>query len=78
MERYLKTLKDCIQNHTRPEASMVEEYVIDEAFGFWTEYMQTYTITSWKVWNDKDDLTMNDEILEGVGWPNILIGNKFG
>jgi hypothetical protein len=34
MERYLKTLKDCIQNHTRPEASMVEEYVIDEAFGF--------------------------------------------
>jgi len=51
---------------------MAEGYVIDEAFGFCTDYMQTYTITSRKVCDDKDDPTMNDEILKGVGRLKIL------
>ena len=72
MKRYLKTLKGYVQNRAGPEASMAEGYAIEEVFGFCTEYMQTYTITSRKVWDDKDDPTMNDEILEGVGRPKIL------
>jgi hypothetical protein len=71
MERYLKTLKGYVQNRARPEVSMAEGYVIDEVFGFCTEYMQTYIITSRRVWDDKEDPTMNDEILEGVGRPKI-------
>jgi hypothetical protein len=58
---YLKTLKGYVQNRARDEARMAEGYVIDEAFGFCTDYMQTYTITSRKVCDDKDDPTMNDE-----------------
>ena len=72
MERYLKTLKGYVRNRTRLEASMGEGYAIDEALGFCTEYMQTYTITSHRVWDDKEDPTMNDEILEGVGRLRIL------
>jgi hypothetical protein len=72
MERYLKTLKGYVRNRARPEASMAEGYAIDEAFGFCTEYMQSYTVTSRRVWDDKEDPTMNDEILEGVGRPRIL------
>ena len=62
MERYLKTLKGYVQNRDRPEASVAERYAINEGFGFCTEY-----ITSCMVWDDKEDPTMNDEILEGVG-----------
>ena len=72
MERYLKTLKGYVRNRARPEASMAEGYAIDEALGFCTEYMQSYTVTSRRVWDDKEDPTMNDEILEGVGRPRIL------
>jgi hypothetical protein len=72
MERYLKTLKGYVRNRNRPEASMAEGYAIDEALGFCTEYMTSYSITSRRVWDDKEDPTMNDEILEGVGRSRIL------
>ena len=72
MERYLKTLKGYVQNRARPEASMVEGYVIDEVLGFCTKYTQSYTVTSHKVEDDNEDPTINDEKLEGVGWPRIL------
>jgi hypothetical protein len=67
MERYLKILKGYVRNHARPKASMVEGYARDETFGFCTEYMQTYTIISRRRWTDKEDHTINDKILEGVG-----------
>ena len=49
MERYLKTVKGYVRNHARPEASMAERYAIDEVLDFYTEYMQTYIITSHRV-----------------------------
>ena len=49
MERYLKTVKGYVRNHARPEASMAEKYAIDEVLDFYTEYMQTYIITSHRV-----------------------------
>jgi hypothetical protein len=51
---------------------MANGYALDEALGFCTECMQKYTITSHRVWDDKKDPTMNDEILEGVGRLRIL------
>ena len=53
MERYLKTLKGYVRNRARSEASMAEGHVIDEVFGFCTEYMPSYTVTSRRVWDDK-------------------------
>ena len=72
MERYLKTVKGYVRNHARPEASMAEKYAIDEVLDFYTEYMQTYIITSHRVQDNKEDPTMNNKILEGVGRPRIL------
>ena len=73
MEWNLKTLKGYVRNRARPEASMAVGYVIDEAFGFCTEYIQIYSVTSRKIWDDKEDPIMNDKILEGIGRPKILI-----
>lgn len=46
---------------------MAEGYAIVEALGFCTEYMQEYTVTTRRVWDDKEDPSMYDEILEGGG-----------
>ena len=46
---------------------MAQGYIMDEALGFCTEYMQTCTMSQRRVWDDKEDPTMNDEILEGKG-----------
>ena len=72
IERYLKTLKGYVRNRVRPKASMAEGYAIDEALGFAHSTSKTYFITSRRVWDDKEDPTINDEILEGVGRPRIL------
>jgi hypothetical protein len=72
MKRYMKTSKGISQNRARFEGSMAERFAINETFGFCMEYMQTYTITNRRVWDDNDDPTMNNEILGGVGRPRIL------
>ena len=46
---------------------MAEGYAIVEALGFCTEYMQEYTTTTRRMWDDKEDPSMYDEILEGNG-----------
>jgi hypothetical protein len=45
---------------------------VEEALGFLTEYMSTYTPTSRRVWDDQEDPTMTDEILEGKGRLRLL------
>ena len=45
---------------------------MEEALGLLTEYMSTYTPTSRRVRDDKEDPTMNDEILQGKGKPRVL------
>ena len=46
---------------------MAQEYIMDEALGFCTEYMQRCTMSQCRVWDNKEDPTMNDEIPEGKG-----------
>ncbi len=46
---------------------MAEGYTVVEAQGFCTEYMQEFKGSTRRVWDDKEDPTMYDEILEGSG-----------
>jgi hypothetical protein len=71
-ERYFKTLKGYVRNLAKPEGSIAQGYQVEEALGFITEYMRDYNITSQRVWDDKEEPTMVDEILEGKGKPKLL------
>ena len=71
-ERYFKTLKGYVRNLAKPEGSIAQGYQVEEALGFITEYMTEYNITSRRVWDDKEEPTMVDEILEGKGKPKLL------
>jgi hypothetical protein len=44
IERYMKTLKNYVQNMARPEASMAEGYLRDEYIEFITEYLQRFDV----------------------------------
>ncbi len=54
---------------------MVEGYALEEALGFCTEYIQDFTATRQRVWYDKEDPTMTNEVLEGGGQPQFMITN---
>ena len=58
-----------------PEGSMAKGYAIVEALEFCTEYMQEYKTTTRRVWDDKEDPSMYDEILEGDKRPPYLTTN---
>jgi hypothetical protein len=64
-ERYFKGLKSFVRNLAKPEGSMAQGYQVEEVLGFLTKYMSTYTPTSRRIWDDQEDPTMTDEILEG-------------
>ena len=66
-ERYFKTLKGYVRNLAKPEGNIAQGYQVEEALGFIMEYMSEYNITTRKVWDDKEEPTMVDEILEGKG-----------
>jgi len=66
-EWYFKTLKGYIRNLAKPEGCIAHGYQTEEALGFITEYMSEYNITSRRVWDDKEEPSMVDEILEGKG-----------
>jgi hypothetical protein len=67
-ERYMKTLKDYVRTYARPEASMVEGYVMSETLEYSTEYMQQFRGTSRRIWDDKEEQFMNDEVVQGSEW----------
>jgi hypothetical protein len=51
---------------------MTKRYIMEEAFGFCTEYMQNCTMAAPPVWDDKEGSNMNDEVLQGKGRRCIL------
>ncbi len=69
VERYLKTLKGYVQNKRRPKGSMVEGYALEEALGFYIKYLVDFTTMWCRVWDDKKNPCMFDEVLEGNGHP---------
>jgi hypothetical protein len=71
-ERYFKSLKGFVRNLAKPEGSIAQGYQVEQALGFITEYMSEYNITTRRVWDDKEEPSMVDEILQGKGKPKIL------
>ena len=72
VERYMKTLKGYVRQRAHPEGSMARKYIMEEALGFCTEYMQNCTVTSHRVWDDKDEPSTNAEVLQGKGRRRVL------
>jgi hypothetical protein len=68
IERYMKTPKDYVRTYAKLEASIAEGYHISKTLGYSTEYMQRLQGTSRHVWDDKEENTMNDEIVQSSGW----------
>jgi hypothetical protein len=69
MGRYMKVFKGHVGNMARPKGDMVTRYAIEETLRFYIEYIQKVKSTRTSVWDDKEDPTMNDEIMEGSGQP---------
>ena len=65
-ERFMKGLKGFVKNKAKPEGSMAYGYLREESIGFMNEYLSEYTATRKRAWDDEEEPTMNDEILEGV------------
>ena len=72
MERYMKTLKGYVRLRSNPEGSMAQGYIMDEAVGFCTEYMQHCCESERRVWDDKEEPAMNGEVIEGNGRLRLL------
>ena len=75
MERYMKFLKDYVHTKARPEGSMAEGYMMDDALGFCTEYMTRFTSTRRRVWDDQEEPGLFDEEPEGGGERRCLNDN---
>ena len=69
----MKSLKDFVCNTTRPEGGMAEGYATEELVGFCVEYMSKFTAVTRKVWDDKENPTMVDEILQGKKRPRPML-----
>jgi hypothetical protein len=54
---------------------MAEGYAMSETLGYSTEYMQRFQGTIRRVWDDKEENNMIDEIVQGNGWPRRMSQN---
>jgi hypothetical protein len=72
MERYMKTLKDYMRTFSRPEGRMAEGYSMEETLGFCTEYMSHLTATKKRFWDQDEDQSMIDEVLEEKSIQRLL------
>ncbi len=68
----MKTLKGCVKNKARLEGSITKSYAIKEVVGVYTKYLQEFTFTKQRVWDDKEYPSMFDEMLEGIGSTQIM------
>ena len=71
-EKYFKSVKGFVRNLAKPEGSIAQGYQVEQALGFITKYMSDYNITTRRIWDDKEEPSMVDEILEGKGKPKLL------
>ena len=51
----MKVLKKFVRNKAKPEGSMCEGYLMQEAIGFYTEYMKDFSSVNRRVWDDDED-----------------------
>lgn len=77
IERYMKTLKDFVRTFARPEGSMAKGYAMEDTLGFCTKYLTRFSPTTRRVWDEKEDQTMVDEMLQGrAGMTHELDNNE--
>ena len=72
MEQYLKRLKGYVRQRAQPEGSMARGYIIDEALGFCTEYMQDCELTCRRIWDDQEEPAAKSKVVEGIGRYRLL------
>ena len=65
-ERFMKVLKGFVKNKTKPEGNMAYGYMKEESIGFMNECLSEYNATTKRAWDDEEEPTMYDEILEGA------------
>ena len=63
-QRDFKGLKGYVRTLAKLERSIAQGYQVEEAYGFFIEYMVDYNLTTWRVWDDKEEPTMIDKIQE--------------
>jgi len=51
---------------------MAEDYAMSETLGYYTKHLQRFQGTSRWVWDDKEEQKMNDEVVQGSGWPRQM------
>jgi hypothetical protein len=66
VECYMGVLARYVRDKARPEASMAQGYVADEALGFCTEYFDMYPHTTRRVWDFEEELCDSGEVLLGA------------
>ena len=52
---------------------MAEGYAMSETLGYCTEYMQRFQGTRRRVWDDKEEQRMVDEVVQGSGWRRPML-----
>jgi hypothetical protein len=63
----MKVLKGYVKNVVQSKGGMAIGYAIEKTLGFCIEYIQRSQSMKRRVWDDKEEPTMHDEILEGNG-----------
>jgi hypothetical protein len=76
MECFMKTLKDFVRTFLRPEGSIAEGYAMEDTLGFCTEYLTRFSPTTRRVWDDKEDQAIVDEMLQGRGGMTRELNNN--
>jgi len=71
-EKYMKGLKGFVKNKAKPQGSMAYRYLREESIRFLNEYLLEYTPTTKRAWDDNEEATMYNEILEGTNHDHIL------
>ena len=60
-------LKKYVRNRTLPEGSMAEGYIVEEALGLCTEFLQGFRHTRTRVWDVQEEPGISGVELEGHG-----------
>ena len=75
LERFLKTLKDFVRLRAKPEASMAEGWIVQEAFVYVSLYLHTIDPTLPRLWREEEDPKKHSHvpIEKGLFWSWIGI-----
>ena len=62
LERFLKILKDFVRLRAQPEASMVEGWIVQEAFVYVSQYLASVDPSMPLLWTNEEDSRMHSDV----------------